>query len=80
VKGLVLDDERVRILNDEDDEDDGGFQFPTSDPGVHLGVHFDMANVGQEEFEEEMAQKEEVPGIWMTDGGGWTMKRCERSH
>jgi len=75
----VLNDDRVRVGNDENDEDDGGVWLPTSDPGVDLGVDFDMANVGQEEFEEEMAQKEGVPEIWMTDGGGQTMKGYEES-
>jgi len=67
----VLNEDRVRVLNDKNDEDDGRVWLPASDPGVDLevdlGVDFDMANVGQEEFEEEMAQKEEVPEIWMTD-------------
>ena len=79
----VLNDGRVRVLNDKNDEDDGRVWLPASDPGVDLevdlGVDFDMANVGQEEFEEEMAQKEEVPEIWMTDGGEQTMKGCEES-
>jgi len=59
----VGSDKRVRVLNDEDDKDYGGVQLPTSDPWVDLGVDFDMANVVQKEFEEEMAQDEQVPEI-----------------
>ena len=62
-----MNNDRVKVLNDENDEDDGGVWLPTSDPGVDLGIDFDMA------------QKEEVPEIWMTDGGRQTMKGCEVS-